>query len=140
MHNRNRRPRNPPQSPRWNLRLTLRTQGPRSQSDSLGILLARDNLHGQSSHQVMRGMPKVFSSLKQPFVIHQAHRPHMDTSALGAGHHRATAYGSREPKVHLRHCRIFYKVDQGQGSLHDNSEDCPKVLLAKHCLPLRSPF
>jgi hypothetical protein len=62
------------------------------------------------------------------------------TSVLGAGHRRATAYGSMEPKVHLRRCRIFYKVDQGQGSLHDNSEDRPKILLAKHCLPLRSPI
>ena len=47
-----------------------RTPGPRSQGDSLGILLARNSLHGQPSHQVMRGMPKVFSSLRKPFAIH----------------------------------------------------------------------
>jgi transposase InsO family protein len=57
----------------------------------------------------MRGMPKVLSSLRQPFAIHQAHRPHMATSTLGAGHRRATAYGSREPKVHLRPVEYFTK-------------------------------
>jgi hypothetical protein len=77
--------------------------------------------------------------LRRPFAIHQAHRPHLATLALGVGHHRATSYSSREPKVHLRRRRIFYQVDRGQGSLHDNSEDCPKILLAKHCLPIRSP-
>jgi hypothetical protein len=96
-------------------------------------------MHGQSSHQVMRSMPKILSSLRRPFAIHQAHRPHLATSALGAGHRRATAYGSRDPKVHLRRCRIFYQVDRGQSSLHDNSKDRPKILLAKHCLSIRSP-
>jgi hypothetical protein len=70
MHNRNQRPRNLPRSPWWNPRFTLKTQGPRSQGDSSGILLARDNLHSQLSHQVMQGMPKVISSLRQPFAIH----------------------------------------------------------------------
>jgi ribonuclease HI len=82
---------------------------------------------------------KILSSLRRPFAIHQAHRPHLATSVLGAGHRRTTTYGSREPKVHLRRRRIFYQVDQSQSSLHDNNEDRPKNLLAKHCLPVRSP-
>jgi hypothetical protein len=54
---------------------------------------------------------KVLPSLRQPFAIHQAHRPYMATSTLGAGHRWTTAYGSREPQIHLRRHRIFHKVD-----------------------------
>jgi hypothetical protein len=140
MHNRNRRPTDPPRSPRRNLRVTLRTQGPRSQGDSLGILLARDNMHDQPSHQVMRSMPKIFSSLRRPFAIYQAHRPHLATSAMGAGHRQAIAYGTREPKIHLRRHRIFYQMDRGQSSLHNNSEDRAKIVLAKHRLPVSRPI
>jgi hypothetical protein len=46
-------------SPQRNLRLPLRTKGPRCQGDSSRILLARNNLHRQSSHEVIRSMPKV---------------------------------------------------------------------------------
>jgi hypothetical protein len=77
--------------------------------------------------------------LRRPFAIYQAHRPHLATSAMGAGHHMATTYGSRKPKIHLRRHRIFYQMDRGQSSLHDNSEDCAKILLAKHRLPVRGP-
>jgi hypothetical protein len=31
-------------------------------------------------------------------------------------------------------------VDRGQSSIHNNIEDRSKILLAKHCLPLRSPI
>jgi hypothetical protein len=31
-------------------------------------------------------------------------------------------------------------MDRGEGSIHNNIEDCPEILLAKHCLPLRSPI
>jgi hypothetical protein len=41
-------------------------------------------------------MPEVFSPLGQPFVVHQADRPHLTTSTLGAGYCRTTTYGSRE--------------------------------------------
>jgi hypothetical protein len=122
------------------LRLPLRTQGPRCQGDLPGILLSRNNLYCQSSHEVMRSMPKVLLSLRQPFAIHQAHRPYMATSMLGAGHRWTTAYGSREPQIHLRHRRIFHKVDRGQSSIHNNIEDRSKILLAKHCLLLQSPI
>jgi hypothetical protein len=138
MHNRNRRHSNPSQSPQRNLRLPLRAQGPRCQGDPSRILLARNNLHRESSHAVMRSLPEVFSPLGQPFAVHQADCPHMATSMLGAGYRRATTYGSREPQVHLRRRRIFYQVDQSQGNIHNNVEDCPEVLLAKHCLPIRS--
>jgi IS30 family transposase len=33
----------------------------------------------------------------------------MATSTLGAGHCRATTHGPREPQVHLRRRRVFYK-------------------------------
>jgi hypothetical protein len=63
----------------------------------------------------------------------------MATSTLGAGHCRATTHGPREPQVHLRCRRVFYQVDRSKGSIHSNVEDCPEILLAKHCLPIRSP-
>jgi hypothetical protein len=81
---------------------------------------------------------QMFSSLRQPFTVHQADCPHMATTTLGAGYCRATTYGSREPQVHLRRRQIFYQVDRGQGSIHNNVKDCPEVLLAKHYLPVRS--
>jgi hypothetical protein len=64
---------------------------------------------------------------------------HVAPSALGPGHCRATTHGSREPQVHLCRRRVFYQVDRGKGSIHNNIEDCPEILLAKHCLPIRSP-
>jgi hypothetical protein len=54
----------------------------------------------------------------------------MATSTLGARYRRATTYGSREPQVHLHRRRIFYQVDRGEGSIHNNVEDCPEVFLA----------
>jgi hypothetical protein len=59
---------------------------------------------------------------------------------MGARHCRATAYETREPRIHLRHRRIFYQMDRGQSSLHNNSEDRTKILLAEHRLPVRSPI
>jgi hypothetical protein len=64
----------------------------------------------------------------------------MATSAMGVGHRRATAYGTRDPKIHLGRRRIFYQMDRGQSSLHDNNKDRAKILLAKHRLPVRSPI
>jgi transposase InsO family protein len=49
----------------------------------------------------MRSMPKVLPSLRPAFAIHQAHRPYMATSTLGAAHRWTTAYGSRESQIHL---------------------------------------
>jgi hypothetical protein len=139
MRDRNRRHSNPSRSPQRNLRLPLRAQGPRCQDDPSRILLACANPHRKSSHEVLRSMPKVFSPLEQPFAVHQADRPHMATLTLGAGYCRTTTYGSREPQIHLHRRRVLHQVDRGQGSIHNNVKDCPKVLLAKHCLPIRSP-
>jgi ribonuclease HI len=127
------------QSPQRNLRVPLRAQGPRCQSNPSRILLVRDNLYRESSHEILRGMPEVFSLLEQPFAAHQVDRPHMATSMLGAGHRRTTAYGSREPQIHLRRRRVLHQVDRGQGNIHNNIEDRPKVLLAKHCLSIWTP-
>jgi hypothetical protein len=77
--------------------------------------------------------------LGQPFAIHKADRPHVAPSALGPGHCRATTHDPRKPQVHLRRRRVFYQVDRGKGSIQDNIEDCLEILLAKHCLPIRSP-
>jgi ribonuclease HI len=101
---------------------------------------ARYNLCHESSHEVVRSLPEVFSPFGQPFAIHKADCPHMATSTLGAGYCRATTHGSREPQVHLHRRRVFYQVDQGKGSIHNNVEDCPEILLAKHCLPIQSPI
>jgi transposase InsO family protein len=30
-------------------------------------------------------------------------------------------------------------MDRGEGCIHNNIEDCLEILLAKYCLPLRSP-
>jgi hypothetical protein len=63
----------------------------------------------------------------------------MATSTLGAGYCQATTHDLRESQVHLRRRRVFYQMDRSKGSIHNNIEDCPKILLAKHCLPIRSP-
>jgi hypothetical protein len=114
MRDRNRRHSNPSRNPQRNLRLPLRAQGPRCQGDPSRILLARDNLHRKSSHEVLRSMPEVFSLFEQPFAVHQVDRSHMATSMLGAGHYRTTSYGSRKPQIHLRCRRILHQVDRGQ--------------------------
>jgi hypothetical protein len=74
----------------------------------------------------MRSLPEVFSTLEKPFAIHKANRPHVAPSALGPGHCRATTHDPREPQLHLRRRRVFYQVDRGEGSIHDNIEDCPE--------------
>jgi hypothetical protein len=38
-----------------------------------------------------------FSPRSRPFAIHQANRPYLATSTMGAGYCRTSAYGSREP-------------------------------------------
>jgi hypothetical protein len=73
------------------------------------------------SHLSPKGLERFIG---QPFAIHKADCPHMATSTLGAGHCRATTHGSREPQVHLRRRRVFYQVDRGKGSIHNNVEDC----------------
>jgi hypothetical protein len=87
----------------------------------------------------LRSMPEVFSPVGQPFAVHQADRPHLTTSTLGAGYCWTTTYGSREPQIDLRRRQVLHQVDRGQGSIHNNVEDRPKVLLAKHCLLILSP-
>jgi hypothetical protein len=70
--------------------------------------------------------------------LYKANHPHVAPSALGPGHCRATTHCPREPQVHLRRRRVFYRMDRGEGSIHNNIEDFPEILLAKHCLPVRS--
>jgi hypothetical protein len=50
-----------------------------------------------SGHKVLRSLPEVFSSIRQPLAIYKADRPHMASPALGPGHRRAPAHGSGEP-------------------------------------------
>jgi hypothetical protein len=67
----------------------------------------------------MRSLLEVFSTLRKPFAIHKANRPHVAPSALGPGHYRATTHSPREPQVHLRRRRVFYQMDRGEGSIHN---------------------
>jgi hypothetical protein len=83
---------------------------------------------------------KIFSTLGKSFAIHKAKHPHVAPSALGPRHCRAPTHGPGEPQVHLRRRRVFYQVDRGEGCIHYNIENCPEILLAKHCLLLRSPI
>jgi ribonuclease HI len=115
------------------------TCGSHCQGDPSRFLLARYNLRHESSHEVVRSLPEVSPPYEQPFAIHEADRPHMATSTLGARHCRPTTHGPREPQVYLRRCQVFYQVDRGKGSIHNNVEDCPEILLAKHYLPIWSP-
>jgi hypothetical protein len=98
------------------------------------------DLRRKSGHKVLRSLPEVFSTLGKPFAIHKANRPHVAPSALGPGHCRASTHGPREPQVHLHRRRVFYQMDRGEGCIHDNIEDYPEILLAKHCLTIRSPI
>jgi hypothetical protein len=121
------------------LRLSRRAKGPSRKVDPSRFLLARNDLRRKSGHKVLRSLPEVFSSIRKPFAIHETNRPHMASSTLGPGHCRAPAHGSGEPQVHLRRCRVFYQMDRGEGCIHNNIKDYIEILLAKHCLPLRSP-
>jgi hypothetical protein len=132
-----RRP-NPARSPQWYLRLSRRAKGPSRKGDPPRFLLARNDLRRKSGHKVLRSLPEVFSSIRQPLAIHKTDRPHMASPALGPGHRRAPAHGSGEPQVHLRRCRVLYQMDRGEGCFHNNIKDCIEILLAKQCLPLRS--
>jgi hypothetical protein len=138
MCHRDRRRPNLMRSPQWYLRLSRRAKGPSRKGDPSRFLLACNDLRRKSGHKVLRGLPEVFSSIRQPFAIHKTDRPHMASSALGPGHCRAPAHGSGEPQVHLRSCRVFYQMDRGEGCLHNNIKDCTEILLAKHCLLLWS--
>jgi hypothetical protein len=122
-------------------RLAALTQGlgPCRKGDPSRFLLARHDLRRKSGHKVLRSLPEVLSTLGKPFAIHNANRPHVAPSALGPGHCRAPSHGPREPQVHLHRRRVFYQMDRGEGCIHDNIEDRPEILLAKHCLPVRSP-
>jgi hypothetical protein len=40
-------------------------------------------LRCESGHKVLRSLPEIFSTLGQPFAIHEANRPHVASSALG---------------------------------------------------------
>jgi hypothetical protein len=139
MCHRDRRPPDRARSPQRHLWLSLRAQGPRCQGDSSRFLLARYNLRRKSSHEVVRRLPEVLSPFRQPLAVYKADRPHMATSTIGARHCRATTHGPREPQVHLRRRRVFYQVDRGKGSIHNNVEDYPEIFLAKHYLSIRSP-
>jgi hypothetical protein len=138
MCHRDRRRPNPARSSQRYLRLSCRAKGPGRKGDPSRFLLARNDLCRKSGHKVLRSLPEVFSSIRQPFVIHETNCPHVASPALGPGHCRAPAHGSREPQVHLRHCRVFYQMDRGEGYIHNNIKGCTEILLAKHCLPLRS--
>ena len=138
MCHRDRRRPNPARSPQRYLRLSRRAKGPSRKGDPSRFLLARNDLRRKSGCKVLRSLPEVFSSIRQPLAIYKADRPHMASPALGPGHRRAPAHGLGEPQVHLRRCRVLYQMDRGEGCFHNNIKDCPKILLAKHCLPLRS--
>jgi hypothetical protein len=79
----------------------------------------------------VRSLPEVFPPFGQPFTIHKTDRPHMPPSALGPRHCRATTHVPREPQVHLCRRRVFYQVDRGKGSIHNNIEDCKKKISRK---------
>jgi hypothetical protein len=138
MCHRDRRRPNHARGPQWYLRLSCRAKGPSRKSDPPRLLLARNDLHCKSGCKVLRSLPEIFSSIRQPLAIHKTDRPHMASPALGPGHRRALAHGSREPQVRLHRCRILYQMDRSEGRFHNNIKDCTKILLAKHCLPLRS--
>jgi hypothetical protein len=121
------------------LRLSRRTQGASCKGNPSRFLLARHDLRRKSGHKVLRSLPEIFSTIGKPFAVHEVNRPHMASSALRFGHRWAPSHSPGEPQVHLRRCRIFYQMDRGEGCIHNNIEDCPEILLAKHCLPLRSP-
>jgi hypothetical protein len=139
MCHRDRRRPNSTRSPQQDLRLSRRAEGPSRKGNPSRFLLARHDLCRKSGHKVLRSLPEIFSTLRTPFAIHEANRPHVASSALGPGHCRAPAHGLGEPQVHLRRCRVLHQMDRGKGCIHNNIEDCPKNLLAKHCLLLRSP-
>jgi hypothetical protein len=138
MCHRDRRRPNSARSPQRDLRLSRRAQGPSRKGDPSRFLLARHDLRCKSGHKVLRSLPEIFSTLGKPFAIHKANRPHVASSELGPGHCRAPTHGLGEAQVHLRRRRVFYQMDRGEGCIHDNIEDCPEILLAKHCLPPRS--
>jgi hypothetical protein len=140
MCHRDRRRPNSARSAQRDLWLSRRAQGPRCKGDPSRFLLARHDLRCKSGHKVLRSLLEIFSTLGKPFAIHKANRPHVAPSALGPGHCRAPTHDPGEPQVHLRRRRVFYQVDRGEGCIHYNIEDCPEILLAKHCLPLRSPI
>jgi hypothetical protein len=138
MRHRDRRHLDPARSPHRNLRLSRGAKGPSCQGDPSRLLLACYDLHRELGHKVVRSLPEVFSTLGKPFAIHKADRPHVAPSALGAwtlsGRYPRPKGTSSSPSS-----SSIYQVDQGEGSIHDNIEDCPEILLAKHCLPIRSP-
>jgi hypothetical protein len=85
-------------------------------------------------------MPKILSSPRRPFTIHQAHRPHLATSAMGLDIIGPLPTAQGNLKFTFVAVEYFTNIlDQGQSSLHDNSEYHPKILLAKHCLSFWSP-
>ena len=138
MCHRDRRRPNPTRSPQRDLRLSRRAKGLSRKGDPSRFLLARNDLRRKSGHKVLRSLPEVFSLIRQPFAIHKTNRPHMASPALGPGHCRAPAHGSGEPQVRLRSRRILHQMDRSEGCFYNNIKDCPEILLAKHCLPLRS--
>src|SRR5688572_30096145 len=96
MCHRDRRRPNPARSPQWYLRLSRRAEGPGRKGDPPRFLLARNDLRRKSGRKVLRRLPEVFSSLRQPLAIHKTDRPYMASPALGPSHHRAlpTAQGN----------------------------------------------
>jgi transposase InsO family protein len=119
MCHRDRRRPNPARSPQRYLRLSRRAKGPSRKGDLSRFLLARNDLRRKSGHKVLRSLPEIFSSIRQPFAIHETNRPHMASPALGPRHCRAPAHGSGEPQVHLRRYRVFYQMDRGEGCIHN---------------------
>jgi hypothetical protein len=128
MCHRGRRRPDPARCPQRNLRLSRRAQGPSRQGDLSRLLLACYDLRRESGDEVLRSLLEIFSTLRKPFAVHKANCPHVAPSALGLGHCRSATHGPREPQVNLRRRRVFYQVDRGEGSIHDNIEDCPEIL------------
>jgi transposase InsO family protein len=94
MRHRNRRCLDPTRSPQWYLRLSHRAKGPSCQGDPPRFLLARNDLRRKSGHKVLRSLPEVLPSIRKPFAIYKADRPHMASPALGPRHRRAPTHGS----------------------------------------------
>jgi hypothetical protein len=91
------------------LRLSRRAKGPSRKGDSSRFLLARNDLRRKSGHKVLRSLPEVFSSIRQPFAIHKTDRPHMASPALGPGHCRAPAHSSGNLKFTFVAVEYFTK-------------------------------
>lgn len=72
-----------------------------------------------------------------PLTVNKTHCSHLATIAMGPQHSRLASHGTRQPQIHLHHCRILYQMDRGKSSPHSNNKDGAKNFLAKHRLSLQ---